>query len=645
MSDNPLKSMKLFPRNLTARADAVVRGNPVTTRPEGGVDNSWPGLEFDHRGMEKFFFPGLVFEFHDERATILREFDPKSAAAKFFKQSDIQKGIYLAFLQGPVVDRSRDPVAEQHVFSFIPPAALENWRVVRDLEPGLIGVALCRQDVYDEVRANIWGIADVTPWFDRRTNRRENGFVLLFGSRANYLNADGVIDPKLVPPGDLTRSMCSPWQYDFTDCGCFFWAANKPDMVSSDEQRQQILNFQRRDRSKDAKRKPTDWILKDNGNWDAVNMLRHVDVIQHFERLKFVIAGHEVEEYVPVPARKPFRYLTRNQIIARLKVLVTVEHALAVEYLYAYYSLKLPPGSGPQREPWLAAGRPPSLTNVQSRIFTAADEVLQVAIDEMRHFRWANEMLIDLGQRWSLDRAANIGPDFPEQKGFNQPFELKPLTAAQLAWFVKVEKASANTIDSSTIPGMYTRILRSVEEGPAFAKTPALRESLSQKVKIIIDEGMDHYGRFLRAQAALSGIPESEYLSVRSAPKPARAGSPDKMLQDTADASYVVLLRALDYVFSQGKNQRGALLEAARRGMYNVDDVCRSLAQKGLGALFTLPPALTSATRANSAHDIGTPLRAQIHAMRTGGPPELVALADRMDGKLATLTNSIGAAP
>jgi hypothetical protein len=53
-------------------------------------------------------------------------------------------------------------------------------------------------------------------------------------------------------------------------------------------------------------------------------------------------------------------------------------------------------------------------------------------------------------------------------------------------------------------------------------------------------------------------------------------------VQDTADASYVVLLRALDYVFSQGKNQRGALLEAARRGMYNIDDACRSLAQKGL---------------------------------------------------------------
>ena len=74
MSADDLKSKKLFPRNLTARADTLVRGNPVTTRPESGVENSWPGLEFDHRTLEKVFFRGLVFEYHDERGAILRDF-------------------------------------------------------------------------------------------------------------------------------------------------------------------------------------------------------------------------------------------------------------------------------------------------------------------------------------------------------------------------------------------------------------------------------------------------------------------------------------------------------------------------------------------------------------------------------------------
>jgi len=53
----------IFPRNLTARADMPIAGNPVNTRLEGGVGNCYPGLEFDHRNLDRRFFPGLVIEF------------------------------------------------------------------------------------------------------------------------------------------------------------------------------------------------------------------------------------------------------------------------------------------------------------------------------------------------------------------------------------------------------------------------------------------------------------------------------------------------------------------------------------------------------------------------------------------------------
>jgi len=41
MADNfqDAKHFKIFPRNLTARADYIVRGNPTSTRTESGVDN------------------------------------------------------------------------------------------------------------------------------------------------------------------------------------------------------------------------------------------------------------------------------------------------------------------------------------------------------------------------------------------------------------------------------------------------------------------------------------------------------------------------------------------------------------------------------------------------------------------------------
>ena len=54
---------KIIPHNLTARAAYNVPGNPPSTRPESGVANCYPGLEYDHRNLDRRFFPGLVLEY------------------------------------------------------------------------------------------------------------------------------------------------------------------------------------------------------------------------------------------------------------------------------------------------------------------------------------------------------------------------------------------------------------------------------------------------------------------------------------------------------------------------------------------------------------------------------------------------------
>src|SRR5579864_8831279 len=63
MSDTADRTIKIFPRNLTARAKVPVRGNPVVSRPESGANNSHPGLEFDTRNLDRGFFKGLLFDF------------------------------------------------------------------------------------------------------------------------------------------------------------------------------------------------------------------------------------------------------------------------------------------------------------------------------------------------------------------------------------------------------------------------------------------------------------------------------------------------------------------------------------------------------------------------------------------------------
>jgi len=640
-SDNP-KAFKLFPLNLTARADTVVRGNSVVTRPESGVENCFPGLEFDQRNLDKVFFPGLLFELHHDAGIMLRDFDAAKYAAKLLTPEDVRRGLYLAFVQG--VFASAGGSTAPRLLRFSPPAGLNSWRFVRDMEPGRVAIALCSEQTFRGLVDGEPSAETVETWFRTRKNRREGGnrasFILLFGDRSRFLTDQGVIDPSIIGAGDLTRSLCSPWQYDFADCGCFYWASNKPDLVSSPAQEAQVLNFQRRERTEkgDAATRPADWLLKYEGRWDDErHILRHAEMIDAWEGLPFVIGGRETDRYTPPSDLSAPRRLTRSQIVERLRDLTGVEHALAVEYLYAFYSLGIParPEDGPAPDP---------------RVRTAGQEIFHIAVDEMRHLRAVNEILIELREEWALGRASVIGKDYDGTgRAFQRNFELVPLSRAQLDWFIDVERASQNDQSQNTVDGMYTMILRNIATSDEFS--PDEKQRATQLIKVIIDEGMEHFRRFSRAREALRELPEASYLKVRGAPVRLDQGHPDRVLQDTADAAYVVVLRSLDYVFRLGDRQRGAMMEVARRAMYNMDDVARSLALRGIGAMFDLSTSATAAPAVGATAGAmpgaghraplpaagGEPLLPQFDALEQSADLAHRALAGRMRRQLEVM--------
>jgi hypothetical protein len=41
-----------------------------------------------------------------------------------------------------------------------------------------------------------------------------------------------LIDEVIAGAGELTQSLCSPWQNDYRECGCYYWAASRPDYVN-----------------------------------------------------------------------------------------------------------------------------------------------------------------------------------------------------------------------------------------------------------------------------------------------------------------------------------------------------------------------------------------------------------------------------
>lgn len=581
-SQDPTKG-KIFPRNLTARADYIVRGNPSSTRLESGVDNCYPGLEFDQRNLDKAFFPGLIFEFHRPDGAILRQILPEGLPAQEgLTQADNDPPLYLWGLVG----RSSDSQSEfdPPVFFFNGLDGLEVWRRVHDLIPGKIAIVLGpTPSSFLTPSLNLSRQLDQI--YDSGENllqRDDNGnlvVAVLVGERAQYLDENGVIDVNAYEPGDITRSLCSPWQYDFRDCGCFYWAASKPDIVTSADGQQTYLNFQRRNRN--ITPEPSEVTAQ----WNRDQELDYAELIEGaWNELPVVLNDRESEEFISPSVPPVTELMNQEEVIEELKYLATVEHALCVEYLYAHYSLNAPMSL--------------SDTDVDEEtrhIFAAANEVFQIAIDEMRHLRWVNEALNLLRQQTpSLGRAERIG------RAFEREFELERLTPEQLQWFIDVEKPSQSV--GQGIDGMYVRLLVSIKRQPELFPEPE-RERLLHLIKLIIDEGENHYERFLSVQEHLADITPESYLRPLNDPE---SESQLANLQKISDENYSVLLGALEISFALGDRAGGIVLEQSRRAMFNLHETNHYLASQGVGSKFKLPETLTTVTTSltrDAAHE------------------------------------------
>ena len=119
--------VKIFPRNLTARAAKIVRGNPTNSRPESGVQNCYPGLEFDLRNIEQVFLRGLAFEYHrDDGAILVRVGAPiTGVTAEEIKN----RPLYLWAMYGQNKSDKDDP----SLWGFRGQSGLDVWARVHDL--------------------------------------------------------------------------------------------------------------------------------------------------------------------------------------------------------------------------------------------------------------------------------------------------------------------------------------------------------------------------------------------------------------------------------------------------------------------------------------------------------------------------------
>lgn len=254
---------RIDPLNLTAQFSYQAQGNPPSTRPQSAISNCFPGLEFDFRNLWKNLFVGIeLYESGDGDRHLVLGVDAGSAA----DQAGVEAFDELVEVDGvSVLGKVRRNQGE-----------IPNLMQALELSNALAHV----------VRKGLAGESA------RCTFKRGSSEGLRWEASLPVRNvfAGAALAPELAEPGALTQSLCSPWQADYRECGCFYWSASRPDYINVEPDgagQARGHSWMQTDRGPGAPYVP-------DTLGDGPGELSYVDLYRKWEQvLRFVIGGRD----------------------------------------------------------------------------------------------------------------------------------------------------------------------------------------------------------------------------------------------------------------------------------------------------------------------------------------------------------------
>ncbi|MBR8839079.1 MAG: hypothetical protein DSM106950_35040 [Stigonema ocellatum SAG 48.90 = DSM 106950] len=580
-------SEKIFPRNLTARASKQVVGNPVNTRLESGVGNCYPGLEFDQRNLDRRFFPGLIFEFlatdGSPQATaragarLLRveqndpELNPSNPdladAAKQLRtqlqaaRDDLSKGEwYLDFLEQ---GESHIPLDKTENGKTTPLDGMVVWRLVRSLEPNRVKIKLVQR---------------TAPAGEQNPPLPSKGIELNGWRRVFVDDKTGVIG-QVYKPGELTQSLCSPWQHDFRDCSCYYWASNHPDIVLGEDALGEPTLPSGASADPERANTPIDWERSDRSPASRAAALPqnrpfemdHYEISQRWQELAVVLRGKEISQIYRSPTADTANpYNDPDELATNLFQLAGLEHVLCLEYLYALYSLIAPEEADVSTWPTL-----------QDDVTFVSHELLLVAVGEMRHLRWVNQLLWELDHAYprlltkAYGPALEVATQIPIGGGHTRSRQLRPLNGSALADFIAVEAPSGG------IDGQYARVIATLQQ-------PQYPDTLYQLAGRIIADGVEHFSKFSEIEKVLRPYHRDQEPDGFKPPYLRNITPAPTENSDTQQALdiYKGILQNLEAAYKKGDMEDAGNIISARQEMMNLNAIAKKLATQGFGIPF-----------------------------------------------------------
>lgn len=286
---NPLHPGPLTPRNLSAQLHYIAAGNPVSSRPLTSVSNCTPGLEFDLRAVWRRIFAGIE----------LREWDNL-----VIRMDGGVKSPKLRNLAGHRLLRVNGQLMMTQAIG-PSPADVDNQSVVLATDANPYGIAplewsnALAKILHSHQGKKVKCEFTARPvWLKQARWHKDDPHITVELEVRHFFEPDtAVISAALASPGELTQGLCSPWQNDYRECSCYYWASARPDYVNVEP-------------TPAGTSQGDNWMQKErNGDYVAddyvdTRILHYDDLFYGWERaLKFAVKGRDVPD--PVGTRPP----------------------------------------------------------------------------------------------------------------------------------------------------------------------------------------------------------------------------------------------------------------------------------------------------------------------------------------------------
>lgn len=224
LSAKPPAAPPLTPRNLTAQLEYAAAGNPVSTRPSAAIANCCPGLEVDFRAVWRRIFKGIVLREYDNLVVRTDEGvnDPVILGLVGCRLLRVDGVETMGQMTGPSPADPAQPVVLSTVDNPNALAPLEWSNALARVLHTYAG----RKVACDFTKEVSWYRRQ--PW----TGKTEDYRTVQLEVREFFEPETAFISTDLVQAGELTQGLCSPWQNDFRECSCYYWASARPDFVN-----------------------------------------------------------------------------------------------------------------------------------------------------------------------------------------------------------------------------------------------------------------------------------------------------------------------------------------------------------------------------------------------------------------------------